>query len=352
MMFTQKDIIYDYIYPKIRKNIIISPELNKLYDFFSNIDILAFKEISTSFTQENFNSEYELSYASDIIKQKIEKYNMKYSFVMDFNSYLVNVNIFSPENLLNTNFLHELKKYIQFTLSIHPVKTNITINYHLSDEKKMVKKGILTKNEVNSGSCMITPEKSVINIWRKEEILKVTVHELLHALRHDNYDDNDKVVNHFTSKYNISSSKINTHEAYTEIWANLINCFLISEKYNGKNKSIFRELVTIEKFYSIFQAQKILFNSTTKNKKGLNIDKNTNVTAYFIIRAEIYQRLNTFLKFCRLKNEKYVKIKYAEKWLSFLESKNKIRKNIIFKGKGNYLYKNLRMTILEINLLN
>ena len=125
---------------------------------------------------------------------------------------------------------------------------------------------------------------------------------------------------------------------------------IISQKYNGNNKKIFRELVTIERFYSIFQAQKVLFNSLTK--KGLNIDKETNVTAYFLIRAELYQRLNAFLKFCRLQNGKYVKIENSEKWLKFLESKSKIKKNTIFKNRRSYLYKNLRMTILELDLLH
>tara|TARA_Y100000590_G_C15693541_1_gene1004302 strand:+ start:248 stop:1300 length:1053 start_codon:yes stop_codon:yes gene_type:complete len=350
-MFTKKGIIYDYIYPKIKGSIIKSPELNKLYDFFSNVEILRFEEIITSFSEEKFKADYELSYTSENIKEKIKNYTMKYSFILKFNNYTINVNIFSDNNkVVNTNFLHELKKYIQFTLSINPVKTNITINYHLSNEKKMIKKGILTKNEVNSGSCMITSDHSVINIWRKEEILKVTIHELFHALKNDCYNDNGKIIQHFTSKYDISSTKINSHEAYTEIWANLINCFLISQKYKDNQKKIFSELVTIEKFYSIFQAQKVLFNSLTK--KGVNNDKNTNVTSYFLIRAELYQRLNAFLKFCRLKNANYVKIKNTEKWLVFLESKNKIKRNTIFKGKKDYLFKNLRMTILELNLLH
>ena len=87
-------------------------------------------------------------------------------------------------------------------------------------------------------------------------------------------------------------------------------------------------------------------------KDNINLDKETNVTAYFLIRAELYQRLNAFLKFCRLENENYVKIKNTGKWLVFLKSKNKIRKNNIFKGKDGYLFKNLRMTILELNLLH
>ena len=70
------------------------------------------------------------------------------------------------------------------------------------------------------------------------------------------------------------------------------------------------------------------------------------------IRAELYQRMNDFLKFCRLQNKNYVKIKNPEKWLKFLESKKKIRKNTIFKKQMGYLYKNLRMTILELNLLH
>lgn len=350
-MFTKKGIIYDYIYPKIKDNIIKSPELNNLYDFFSNVEVLPFEEISTSFFKEKFKAKYELSYTSENIKEKIQNYTMKYSFILKFSSYIITVNIYSDTKVLNANFLHELKKYIQFTISIYPIKTNITINYHLSDEKKMIhKKGILTKNNVNSGSCIITSDHSVINIWRKEEILKVTVHELFHALKNDCYNDNERIIQHFTSKYNISSTKINTHEAYTEIWANLINCFLISQKYNNENKKVFRELVTIEKFYSIFQAQKVLFNSLTK--KGVNNDKNTNVTAYFLIRAELYQRLNAFLKFCRLNNGNYVKIKNTENWLVFLKSKNKIKRNTIFKGEKGYLFKNLRMTILELNLLN
>jgi len=349
-MFTKKGIIYDYIYPKIKGNIIKSPELNKLYDFFSNVDPLPFEEISISFSQEKFKADYSLSYTSENIKKKIEKYNMKYSFILKFNNYTINVNIFSDNKVLNSNFLYELKKYIQFTVSIYNFNTNITINYHLSDEKKMIKKGILTKNEVNSGSCMVTSDHSVINIWRKEEILKLTVHELFHALKNDCYSDNDKIIKHFTSKYNISSTKINTHEAYTEIWANLINCFLISQKYKDNQKKRFREFVTIEKFHSIFQAQKVLFYSLAK--EGINNDKNTNVTSYFLIRAELYERLNAFLKFCRLNNGNYVKIKNTDKWLVFLESKNKIKRNTIFKGEGGYLFKNLRMTILELNLLN
>lgn len=350
-MFTEPDIIFDYIYPRIKGNIIRSPELNKLYNFFKKVEVIQYEELSESFSEEKFSSQYELLYTSETIKKKIKEYNLKYSYQLRFNNSLIDINIFTSEKITNDIFISELKRYIQFILSIHPVDVNITINYHLSPDKKYMKNKIPTTNDVNSGSCTITNEGSIINIWRKEEILKVTLHEIFHALEHGDYRDNQYIIDYFKDKYNITSTKLNTHEAYTEIWANLINCFLISQKYNKGNKNIFNKLVTIEKYFSIFQAQKIMYHSLDKI---INIDKHTNVTSYFLIRAELYQELNKFLKFCRLRNKNYIEIKDTQKWLTFLESKKKIKKNnIIFnKGHRNYLFKNLRMTILELNVLN
>ena len=347
-MFTHPDIIYDYIYPKIKGKIINSQELNALYNFFSDVKVLPYEEIERSFSSETFSSDYELTYTSEKIKRQIKEFDMKYRFVLSFPNMKVDINIYTKERLTNLNFIDELYRYISFIVSINPIEKEITINYHLSNEKKFVKTGILTKNEINSGSCMYGSKNCVINIWRKEELLKVTLHELSHGLEHSQYNDPLDLIEHYNSKYNTSSKKINSHEAYTEIWANLINCFLISQKYK-KPKEEFKKLVTIEKFYSIFQAQKVLYNS---HRTGIELDRNTNVTAYFLIRAELYQRLNSFLKFCRVNNENYVKLKNTNQWLVFLKSKIKVKKNGIFnKQKNSYLFKNLRMTILELDVL-
>lgn len=347
-MFTHPDIIYDYIYPKIKGKIIKSNELNTLYNFFSDVKVLPYEEIERSFSSETFSSDYELTYTSEKIKRQIKDFDMKYRFVLSFPNMKVYINIYTKERLTNLNFIDELYRYISFIASINPIKKEITINYHLSSDKKFVKTGILTKNEVNSGSCLSGNEKCTINIWRKEELLKVTLHELSHGLEHSDYNDSSDLIEHYNSKYNTTSKKINSHEAYTEIWANLINCFLISQKYK-RSKEEFKKLVTIEKFYAIFQAQKVLYNS---HRMNIDLDRDTNVTAYFLIRAELYQRLNGFLKFCRVNNENYVKLKNTNQWLVFLKSKIKVKKNGIFnKQKNSYLFKNLRMTILELDVL-
>ena len=116
-------------------------------------------------------------------------------------------------------------------------------------------------------------------------------------------------------------------------------------------KKVFSKLVSVEKYFSIFQAQKVMYNTSTI--KNVELDKYTNVTAYFLIRAELYQRLNEFLKFCRVENGDYIKLKNTNKWLVFLNSEKKVKRNdIIFKNHNGYLYKNLRMSILELNLLH
>ena len=84
--------------------------------------------------------------------------------------------------------------------------------------------------------------------------MKVTLHEMIHALKHDRYEDTQEIIDIFKQKYNLSSTKINTHEAYTEIWANLINCFLLSQKYMKNNKTKFIHLVSIEKYWYAFSS--------------------------------------------------------------------------------------------------
>ena len=46
-------------------------------------------------------------------------------------------------------------------------------------------------------------EKLFINIWRKEELLKVTIHELIHFHGLNIYNDNKDVIQHYTSRSTI-----------------------------------------------------------------------------------------------------------------------------------------------------
>ena len=182
---------------------------------------------------------------------------------------------------------------------------------------------------------------NTINIWRKEEIIKVTIHELFHLFECDGHiNDTSEILQLYQKRYDITSNKVNTFEAYTEIWANIINCFLLS----GGNYKIFIQNLSIEKAWCQFQSQKIL----TVNKIS-DINRNTNTLAYFIIRCEIY---NNFKKFIQIFGRK---ICCDEKlYFTFLKENKAINKeNDLIKkmNKKNFIYKTLRMSGLEYKII-
>ena len=86
------------------------------------------------------------------------------------------------------------------------------------------------------------------------------------------------------------------------------------------------------------------------NTKKIDINRNTNVLSYFIIRCELYNRLNEFIKFCRLHNQNYVKMTQENKWFQFIKKNKKIIKNnrrFNRLQKNNPVYKTMKMSILE-----
>ena len=223
---------------------------------------------------------------------------------------------------------------------IKKVDDEYNINYYLLDDKKLIDNDLdngLKHKHLNSGSA----GANTINIWRKEEVIKVTIHELFHLFDCDgSRDDPPDIIQLYQKRYNITSHNINVFESYTEIWANIINCFFLS----GGDYKRFINYLSIEKYWCNFQSQKILFI----NKDIKDINHHTNVLAYFVIRAEIYNNLKKFIKLFGKEiccNNKL--------YFTFLKENKVINKNDNIKkiGKKNYIYKNLRMSGLEYKII-
>ena len=249
-------------------------------------------------------------------------------------------------------FISRLIQYIRFISSIADISLiNLEINYYLTDFKKLLNKNInLIKDQVNSGSCLIKGAHSAwINIWRKEEILKVTLHELIHAFGFSKYSDTEGLIDHYNKRYNINTKTITSDEAYTEIWANILNCYLISQTTKKDPLKFFITMISLERSYSIYLAQKIL------HRKGINkqdINKDTHVFAYYIIRAEIYERFSKFIEHCEAKNKDYINITNGNEIIQFLLNNNQLKQdNRKFNNinKNKFTYKTLRMTVNELS---
>lgn len=243
---------------------------------------------------------------------------------------------------------------ISFTsqLSRHKLK-DITIKYYLLNTKRVLDGDtFFDKEEVNGGACWSSPEECDITVWRKEEILKVTIHELIHGLSYDYKQDTSDIIKHYQSKYGITSPKMNTFEAYTEIFAELIHSYLLSRIIHGVKKHIdpfmlFTSFVSIEHEFSLLQCSKVL-RLLDLNK---DVNKETNVAAYYIITTELYNDLHNFLKFCIATNDNIVNMLDVSNYFNYLKGLNPSKNPKKYNPKVRYLQTTTRMTCLELDLL-
>ena len=352
-LFTKESkLLMDFLLSGIDNN--QSKELKDLYDFFTTIPL---KEVTTKMISELYSNQKNIivsNFASKSIIRKSQDIEYSNYIILQIDNIEIFINIYHNNDINLKEFINNLKTYIQFIVSLKDTnKKKIILNLYLLDSKKFINSKIPKKEEINSGSCLNKDENhSIIYIWRKEEILKTTLHELIHALKFTDYLDTQELINHYKIRYNISSRPINTDEAYTEIWANLINCFLISQKVNTQKKKLFYQLVSFEKSFCKFQAEKIIYHTGISNKSVIDINKNTNVFSYYILRMELYNNLLNFLKYCRENNEGYLNLLNTDSWLVFLKNNKKIKKNNRRFNKinnTNYIYKTLRFSACEID---
>lgn len=235
-------------------------------------------------------------------------------------------------------------------LSTHNVQT-LTLTFYLLDVKRVLDNDtFFDKEEVNGGACWSSPTDCDITVWRKEEILKVTIHELIHGLSYDYKQDTTDIIKHYKDRYGITSPKMNTFEAYTEIYAELIHCYILSRFVhrlypNARGYQLFASFVGIEHEFSRMQSSKVL-HLLDINK---DVNKETNVTAYYLIKTELYNDLSNFLKFCIEYNETFIKLKDVSKYLDYLKTTKKVVKKI-YSNLSEYLKNTTRMTCLEADL--
>ena len=347
-MFTDDSILLrDYFFPRITlKN---SIEFKRLYDHFQSIQVLPVQV--TNFKESRMKGKVKIQSEygpSSILEQ--EYHFLKSSIHFTMGKLKCTINVYDDKKD-RRDFLDEIVQLVQFVGSLSTYNfSTLILNLYLIDVKKTIDEKMqeLGKGEVNSGSCQIG-DTTFINIYRIEELIKVTIHELIHAFRYDNFRDSPQIIRHYQKKYNISSQHINTNEAYTELWANLINCYLISQRVGRNRYNLFLILISLEKEFAEFQAHKV-FYITNLNEKKIDINKHTNVLSYFIIRSELYKRIVPFLKFCKTKNKDYIKLNEEKEWIEFIKKNGKIKKNhrrFNTIQRKDYLFTTMRMSLNE-----
>ena len=330
-------------------------------------DLLTSNHLKRLFhTLESNNYEYEMpvitkrkgnyscsGYMTKRLMNKAQKYNHITSLKWSVKSkYSVNcvLNIHSlSEKGLNEKSINLLVYALSFICSLSNRSRTIIVHYvPLKDKKKYT--GKFTKNEINSGSCYFSDTKAEICLWREEECIKVLFHECIHGLKFSSIQDSDKIIEKYNRLYNNNSPKMNIDETYTEIWAKLLNCYFVSKlscfEYDNLDcYKYFCSLLAIEREFCLLQGYKV--SKDLKDNPTRNINKDTNVIAYYIGTAEIFNNLNNFLSFCfRNKNPMYLKDQRL--FNSFLVGCKKVPIRKL--NKNNKSYDTLRMTSIELKV--
>ena len=320
-------------------------ELKLLYKYLNEIQN-PYEVIKTNINDNKKHLHFTNPFISKEISHNINSLNSNYNLILKINNNQVTINIYHNEKNIN-KFVSNIIIVVSYIVHLLKKKVgNININYYLTDYKKVIDGNLedgLNHGHVNNGCC--SPMTNTIDIWRKEEVMKVTIHELFHLFNCDkSMNDNSFIINMYKNRYNINSERVNTFEAYTEIWANILNCYFLSKNDYKK----FVKYIYLEKQWASMQASKIFYLTNLDKKHEVDINKYTNVLAYFIIRCELYNDFKLFIKYfgsniCCDSNKYFLFLKNINK----CKMDDKFIKKI---SKKNYIYKSLRMSGMEINL--
>jgi len=241
-------------------------------------------------------------------------------------------------------------------------QNKFNVNLYFTDQKKKLPKyKILGINEINSGVSI--GDINVINIFRKEEMLKLLIHEIIHNLDIDNSLRNNTT--DFSKYFNIPrEDNYIINESYTEFLAVLINSMIFSfEDNNDYNYTLFIKIIENEKQYTLYQNAKILNHYGFKSIDDFNkpndnelYKQNTSVFSYFFLKGALLFNYREFFKIVYTLSDKLKwKPEYSTLFIRILLENSKDTKflnaiqkylNLFSSNKSHQLYNKytLRMT--------
>jgi len=203
---------------------------------------------------------------------------------------------------------------------------SITVYIYLTSLKKKLPESnihILEENHVNTAFTYTCQINSEIVVFRKEEWLKVLMHETMHNLALDFSDMNYKEVDSKIVELFPVTTRGNSFEAYTEFWAEILNAsfcsyyMIPSMKKNAENEFIknFEFFLQFEKVFGIFQMVKTLnfmglkyedlYSKNVKSKiiRDTLYKEKSNILSYYVIRVILLNNWQNFLKWCNTHNK-------------------------------------------------
>lgn len=393
---------------------------SKYFDnLFYGLSIEQEKLVALKFPTFNF-SENKLQYTNYVSHEVHQciinelKYKITYSYSYKFNDKEVknNIIIYTPNKSAKFDTLarYTASRILFMNHYLNTIKSPKFTIYYCSAYKYMPDGiDIFAPNNLNTA---VTDGESII-IWRSEELLKSIIHECIHFYNLDFhfYKYPNNLQREYYSFGIDPSSDLRLSEAYTELWANVLNLIITLSSQNNKkrNKKIltniqqhksskpkksninenssnnsidlkkFARLLKQEILFSQFQASKILNYLGCQtiqdfyNKKCKLLKQTTNAFSYHFVKSKLLMSMDKILQNCvKTRNDELLSLQFVDTQPTFEYLHNLIMKpsnwedmmdimlnsiiNIISKSdksktgklqKNDIHFKTLRMTSVE-----
>lgn len=304
-----------------------------------------------------------------VIKKNILLYNyfhQKNTIVINSNEY--NIYFFYPtkhnrmKNKTHIYFTECLMKIYIWLYFIQPFirkgcskKMNVYIWF--TNMKKKLQQNDLILDSINANSAFTTScqTNTDIYIYRKEEWMKVFIHETFHSLGLDfSHMHLDNYENKIKQLFPVNTSKgIRLYESYSECWAELFT-IMLNSFFESTNKSEYkitcRQLYYNEIQFTTFQLIKILNHYNTnyeefiENKKV--ISENTSIVSYYIIKYVLLYYCYDFEKWCKKYNGKYY-LRFQERnvqlFIDFIKDNYKLSSILLYVKNTQYSITKLKL---------
>ena len=328
----------------------------------NHIDDMMMAEISYSFSLFDRIIKVHFIVENENVEGELEVYNR---YVQSIAMWLYMLNAYAPKECVES-----INIYLYFTSLLKQLPTS---NIHVLDE-----------NNVNTAFTTTCPKDSEIVVFRKEEWFKVLIHESFHNFGLDFSGMNNDEVNNCILNIFPVNSQVNSYEAYTEFWAEIMNALFCSF-FEIKDKSNTHEFlssaefyINFERRYSFFQMVKTLhfmgltyrdLYSKTEyakvHRENLYKEK-TNVLSYYVLKTVMLNNFQGFLSWCDKHNLSLLNFKKTignqNEFCEFIrknyktksmlegvdESEDFLSKVKRKKGNSKYILSNMRMSICEL----
>lgn len=295
-------------------------QISKLIKNESNEYTLLPRQITQEELSDNVSGKY---IVSKVINQVS---NMNFHYTLEYDNGKIYISSFQEIN--RSKKLEVLVQIANFFYRKSETKRKLNSYLYLTNLERKLDQLIPSffgVNQVNGGYTSGTDNNRKMVVWRKEDGIKVFIHEMIHFYRLDIYFLN----NFYISINNLAKKKICKNddyvfEAFTDFFAINYYCIyilLISDDHSMINLfSIFeKELDYIEK-----QAIKVLYYVNIKENV---IDNETNLYCYYLLKYYLFliYRNTDFFKITKSQLKKIVDNSIAYfKQMNFIKPDNDV----------------------------